>query len=306
MIESPARIKTIIPKHVQIETINGVCSARCVMCTIEDWTRKIEIMTNENFEKILRKFVPHKDKIEFLTVHGFAEPLLDKNLPAKVKIAKQLGFNGVGFASNCTELDEKHSRDLLEAGLDTLICSIDGFTKETHEKIRVRTNFDILRANVERFIRMRDAGGYKTRVMIRFIRQEANREEWPAYLQYWSERIDPSKRDEIVKFDVHNWGDKIEDYSQQDINPDLPMDGLICSDVFERMFIYSSGAVALCCADDNGFYDQGNVLTHDPIELYNGEIFTRYRETMKDGKILSLKHCENCTIPRSRSLKEKK
>ncbi len=296
-------MERIIPQHVQIETINGVCSARCVMCNIEDWTRKIRIMTREEFAVILRKFLPYKDEIRFWTLHGFAEPLLDKDLHVKVRMAKELGFRGVGFASNCTELDETCAKGLLEAGLDTIICSIDGARKETHEKIRVKTNFDVVVANVERFIRLRDEGGHKTRVMLRFIRQAANMEEWPEYKAYWSARVDRSKRDEVVKFDVHNWGDQHEQYTGQDIHPDLPMEGLLCSDVFERMFIFSSGDVAHCCADDNKFFEHGNVLTGDPIDIYNNEIFARYRRVMKDGKILSLKHCESCTIPRSRMLK---
>ncbi len=297
-------MERVIPKHVQIETINGVCSARCVMCNIDDWTRKVKIMGCEDFRGILQKFLPYRDQIEFWTLHGFAEPLLDRELPQKVRIAKDMGFHGIGFASNCTELSEECSRRLLEAGMDTLICSIDGAKKETHEKIRMRTNFDEVVANVERFIRLRNEGNYTTRVMLRFIRQAANLAEWPAYLEYWSARIDPSKRDEVVKFDVHNWGDQHEHYGEQDIHPDLPMDGLVCSDVFERMFIYSSGNVALCCADDNGFYNHNNVMQADPIEIYNNEIFTRYRQTMLEGNILKLKHCENCTIPRSRALKE--
>jgi hypothetical protein len=228
---------------------------------------------------------------------------LDRGLADKVRIAKDMGFRGVGFASNCTELDEKTSHALLEAGLDTLICSIDGFTKQTHEAIRVRTNFDEVVKNVENFIRLRNEGRCHTRVMIRFIRQELNKQEWPSYLDYWSARIDRSKNDDVVKFDVHNWGDKIEAYGDQDIHKEMSIEGFVCSDVFERMFIFSNGSVALCCADDNVFYDHGNVLKADPIDIYNNEIFTRYRRTMLEGKILELKHCEGCTIPRSRSLK---
>ncbi len=296
-------MEKVIPKHVQIETINGVCSARCPMCTIETWTRKVNTMTQDQLRSLLIKFQPHKEKIQFLTLHGFAEPLLDRELPAKVRMAKELGFQGVGFASNCTHLDERMAKELLAAGLDTIICSIDGIRKETHEAIRPRTDFDVLVANVERFIRLRNEGNYGTRVMIRFIRQQLNRDEWPVYRAYWAERIDTARRDEIVKFEIHNWGDKIENYENQDLNDNLPLDGLVCSDVFERMFIYSDGSVALCCADDNGFFDHGNVFELDPIDIYNNKIFSRYRRVMEEGKILSLKHCESCTIPRSRALK---
>jgi hypothetical protein len=61
----------------------------------------------------------------------------------------------------------------------------------------------------------------------------------------------------------------------------MVLDNYICQDVFERMIIYSNGNVALCCADDNGFFKLGNVIDSDPIRIYNNEIFTNYREKMQ-------------------------
>ena len=79
---------------------------------------------------------------------------------------------------------------------------------------------------------------------------------------------------------------------------------LRCEDVYSRMIIYSNGDVALCCADYNGFYALGNLLTDDPIEIYNNAIFTRFRRMMNDGKLYELKECKLCSIPISRYYKE--
>lgn len=62
----------------------------------------------------------------------------------------------------------------------------------------------------------------------------------------------PKMGDIIVKFDVHNWGDQLDDYQAKDMNNDLKK-SYICQDVFERMWILSNGDVGLRCADDNGF-----------------------------------------------------
>lgn len=140
------------PKHLQIETINGVCSAHCSMCTIDQWKRKPQVMSTETFSSILAKFLPYQEHLEYLTLHFCGEPLLDSSLPEKVNIAKNLNFKGVGFATNCTHLNENMAERLLKAGLDTIICSIDGINKETHESIRVRTNFDEIVRNVQQFI----------------------------------------------------------------------------------------------------------------------------------------------------------
>jgi MoaA/NifB/PqqE/SkfB family radical SAM enzyme len=155
----------------------------------------------------------YKDKIGYITLHGLGEPLLDRGLPEKVKIAKDMGFKGTGFASNCTHLTENISLELLDAGLDSIICSIDGINKETHEAIRVGTDFDQIVSNVQRFIGLRNKFG-KTRVLVRFIRQEKNRHEFDAFKAYWKAKLDSELGDDVLVFDVHNWGEKLDNYAQ--------------------------------------------------------------------------------------------
>lgn len=174
-------MKDVIPKHIQIETINGVCNLRCIMCSWQTWTRKPNVMDRTTYKKILEKFKPYREHIQHITLQGLGEPLLDRELAKKVKIAKEIGFKGVGFSTNCTELDERRCQELIEAGLDTIICGIDGINKHTHEAIRVGANFGKIVSNVKNFIKIQDKCG-KTKVMIRFIRQEINEGEWPDFL----------------------------------------------------------------------------------------------------------------------------
>ncbi len=251
---------------------------------------------------IMNKFLKYKDKIEYATLHGCGEPLLDKGLAEKVKIAKDMGFRGTGFATNCTHLAEDMSLKLLEAGLDSIICSIDGIHKKTHEAIRGGTDFDQIVANVHRFIELGNKFG-KTRVLVRFIRQEKNRSEFDAFKAYWKENLDSELGDDVLVFDVHNWGEKLDNYAQLDFNEFVREHTLKCEDVYSRMLIYSNGNVGLCCADDNGFYELGNVIHDDPIEIYNNKIFTYFRDMMDQGRLLELRECKNCTIPRSRFIK---
>ena len=203
-------------------------------------------------------------------------------------------------------LTEKRSKQLLDAGLDTIICSIDGIKKETHETIRQRTNFDKIVANVERFIEMRNemaARGEKaTRVMVRFIMQDLNKDEYPAYKAYWEARIDPSLNDQVVFFPIHNWGGQTENWQK---NLDRYGSGEVfqCEDMYERFIVFSDGDVSHCDADYNGFFPHGNVFKDHFLEIYNGDIFNRYRQKMVEGKLCDLEHCKSCSIPHARAEK---
>lgn len=293
----------IIPSHVQVEVVNGMCTSRCTMCSYKEWRRKPHIMDNNAFRRVLEWFVPYQDQIEYVSLQGWGEPLLDESLPEKVRIAKEMGFRGVGFATNATELDETMSRRLLEVGLDSVICGIDGICKETHESIRRGTNFDQIVANVKGFIRMRNETNGHTRVVIRLIRQKANVDEWAEFQEYWLSQLDPARDDDVFVFDIHNCAGSIEDYDEFDVNPDVEL-GTVCEELTKRIMILSNGDVAFCNADINGFYDLGSALDTDPLKIFNNETFNRVRQTMAEGRIHELEHCKECTIPRSRVLKK--
>lgn len=267
------------------------------MCPIENWDRKTQVMKFDFFARILENLKPYAGNVEYTSLHGCGEPLMDKSLPQKIELARKLGFGNIHFATNGTELTEKTARKLLDSGLHEMICSIDGITKETHEAIRVRTNFDDVKANVLRFIKMRNEGGYNTKVFIRFIKQKLNAHEWQAYEAFWRQEVDPTKGDRVSFIPVHNWGEG--DFTDH-LNATQKPTGVAtyCQDLFERVYIYASGKMALCCADDNGWYDLGDASVNDPVELFNtSPVFQHHRDLITAGKIAQLDHCKDCTLP---------
>ena len=187
--------------------------------------------------------------------------------------------------------------------MDTIIFSIDGINKKTYESIRVGVDFDQVISNVKNFIKIRNTSG-KTRVVMRFIRQESNKDEWPQFNEYWSSLLNEDFGDEILYFDIHNWGGTIKEEDKTETDTD-DENIILCSDLFERFYIYSDGKIGFCCADDNGFFEMENIVTSDPIDIFNNEIFTYYRMKMKEGKIQELEVCKSCSIPFSRSKKMK-
>ncbi|NLW77106.1 MAG: hypothetical protein GXY18_11885 [Methanomicrobiales archaeon] len=275
------------------------------MCTYATWTRQKGIMDFFTFKSIVDKFLPYRGNLEYVTIHGCGEPLLDPELEKKVQYLKFHDFKGTGFATNCTHLFPDRSENLILAGLDTIICSVDGYKKETHEMIRVGTDFDEIIKNIHLFIDLRNnylkKGCKKVpRVIIRFIRQQLNYTEWDDYHSYWSSFLNTSIGDRVIYFDVHNWGDSLKKYSQQNVQLNYPKGKIICEDIFSRMIIFANGDVSFCCGDENGFFQLGNVLIDDPIAIFNNEKFRTYREEMNNGNFFNLEYCKECTIPLSR------
>ena len=128
------------PSHLQIETVNRICNARCTMCTIDFIPDKSKVVEDENshtgfsreagmmplnrYQQIIDKFEGHKEYIKYISLHGCGEPLLDPTLDLKVRYTKEKGFRNVGFTSNCHFLSEALAEKLLKAGLNCIIPSI--------------------------------------------------------------------------------------------------------------------------------------------------------------------------------------
>lgn len=286
------------PKHIFIETVGSVCTTTCIMCSKPKWERKPVIMSDDIFERILQNFMKYRDKIEKISFFNFGEPLLDRKIGPRIFRTRELGFRGTGISTNATELTEEKSMSLLDAGLETLICSLDGVKAETHEMIRVGADFKQIVQNILNFLKLRDGHESRTRLVIRFTAQRINIDQWPEFKEFWLSKLDSSYNDIVFFMRVHSWGEGNDGFKSQDTVEDHT--SYICPDFLTKQYIFADGSVAFCCADYNGVYELGNAAFEDPIELYNKAIFKKYRDYMKQGRIRELDLCKECSIPMSR------
>jgi len=265
------------------------------MCPIGKSKRK-EIMKNGVFERILQRLLPIRENINILTLLGLGETLMDTKIIDKIRIAKRYKFSEVGIFSNGMNLTERTALRLLYAGLDSIVLSIDGFKKETEESIRIGSNFERIVENIDSFIEIRKALNAKTKIIIRFTKQEKNKDEWLNFLEFWSGKLSKDHGDAIFSYNIHNAGDET---IKNESSRNIPTENLKCPEVFNRMIIFSDGSIGLCCGDQFGHYDIGNILESDPIELYNHKLFQHYREEMIQGNISNLELCKSCTVAHS-------
>lgn len=288
----------LIPRRLTVETVFG-CNARCIMCPIDFPTkREKQIMSTEMYNSIVDSMAIYANQIEKFDLFGLGEPLLDPHLFARIRYAKSRGFRSIGISTNAHLLTPEKQRPLMESGVDTTIFSIDGVNKETHEGIRIRTDFDSVVRNCISTIKLRDDGGYKTRFVVRFIRQAANYNQWEEFRRFWLSAISPEKKDFITLYDAHSWGGKVA--TKTDIlkshlaNPEI--ETMPCHHL-NNLIILSDGSVPLCSEDwlDSPFR-LGNVKNSSPIEIFNSPKFNRIRQVHAVGKKNRIPICRECTV----------
>jgi len=290
--------KLLIPKRLTIETVFG-CNASCTMCVIDLPTkRKKGIMPLEMSKYILDELAPYKNQIEMLDLFGLGEPLLDPYIFQRIKYAKEKGFRNIAISTNADLLDKEKQRKLLETGIDTVLFSIDGVKKETHENIRRGVNFERVVENCQSIIKMRDEGDYKTRFVMRFIRQDSNKDEWEAFRKFWMPKLSIEKRDLMIIYNMHSWGGEIstKDAIMKDSGRNPEIEKQPCHHL-NNLIILADGTVPLCSEDFlHGKYNFGNVKDSSPLEIFNCEKFNKIRQIHLNGKKNTLELCKECTV----------
>lgn len=80
--------------EIRIET-STLCNFRCKFCphSTKSFTRKKQIMSNDLFNQIVRKTQSEVPFITEVTVSGFGEAFLDKEIIQKISFAKFMGYN---------------------------------------------------------------------------------------------------------------------------------------------------------------------------------------------------------------------
>lgn len=289
---------TKIPKRLQIETIYG-CNARCVMCALTfGSSRPKGIMTKRMFKSVVDSLVPYSGSIDKTDLFAMGEPMLDPHIFERIRYVRDGGFKNVAISTNADLLNDSKQRKLLETGIETVIFSIDGINKKTHESIRPGVMFENVISNCQSIIRKRDKGNYKTRFLMRFIRQESNSPEWEEFRAFWRLRLSPVKGDRLIKYDVNTMGGAV--FSKAELvgdRIDQHIEELPCHQVFDRLIVLSDGTVPLCCEDTPKAKNiMGNVKDDSAINIFNGKSFRRMREIHRNGQKNSIPVCENCTM----------
>jgi radical SAM protein with 4Fe4S-binding SPASM domain len=211
------------------------------------------------------------------------EPLIHPLLPLMIKRAKAGGVLEVQINTNGQLLTPQKARDLCDAGLDRIIISADGTTKETYESIRHNASWEKLLDNIS-FLRC-----LKNRPIIRIQTcvLPQNKHEISGYKKFWSKYAD-----EIV---IHQSFDPLRKKDKNLARKHKKR----CPQLWQRLVVSWNGDVHTCCVDWASKGILGNVTKKSLSELWVGNKENRIRQLyrMRLGWITEpCKSCDNFKV----------
>lgn len=283
------------PKFFEVETVNA-CNARCLMCTINDWSKRESLVMDSGlWDKFLEEIKEYSHWIDRVNLSRDGEPLLDKDLTSKVKDLKAANIRYITFSTNGSLLDQEKSRSLLAAGLDDIMFSIDGATKQTFEKIRIGLNFEAVVENCMNFIRMRDAGSYETTIRVRMVLLDKNKHELDTWFDFWRPLLRAGDR--VYAKPAHSWGNQLAGHEKmaESIRP-KDYSGQPCISPWSTMIIKVNGDIPLCPVDFQCRFFMGNLRNSSIKEIWHCDGFEKVRAKLLAGQRDELGLCKDCYL----------
>lgn len=130
---------------VNIETVSG-CNLECVYCSLRN--RPLGFMPVERLSRILDGFADAREDL-LVALYLGGEPFLNKDFHELVRLTREKGFFNVRTHTNGTVRRPGLWREVFDAGLTSVVFSVDGSDPEDFERIRPGASFKVVRENIE-------------------------------------------------------------------------------------------------------------------------------------------------------------
>jgi len=300
LLEQFEKYRSKEPVIYNIETTNA-CNMKCKMCPRTTMmTRKIETIDIETFNNVIEQIrpytkeewaiwqnfvekkygIPRNDMSEnhfflhvipkVLVLHGYGDPLLDKNMPKRVKRLTEKGIPSY-FSCNPANIDLEKNLEMFRNGLGYIKYSIESVDDFLHKKIRGEaSNFSGSYQKILQLLEEKEKGGYQTTIVITMLDlKRANQIEEYRKLKKAFKGLDIYL---YLKSQDQQWYENKYDGTKSIHWMEF------CQFPWSSMTIKSNGEAAMCVEDFNNEIILGEVRKETLYEIWNGKRYTQFRD----------------------------
>jgi MoaA/NifB/PqqE/SkfB family radical SAM enzyme len=181
------------------------------------------------------------------------------------------------------------AKRLLASPLGYLSFSFDGCTPEVYERLRPPAKFDRVRANIRRYLQIKEndsgRGPYTT---VEIIRMRETESYIDSFLAEWTD----SGADDVHVTECMMWHDSVPDHRPEETRLGSAYNP--CAAPFRHGCVLADGTAVPCCTDVNGQLPLGNVTERPFSELWTGNSYRQLRLSMLTGTLPEDSICSGC------------
>ncbi len=274
------------PIYLLIEPVSA-CNLRCIMCfqIDESFTSSKSFMGMIDFD-LFKKIVDEavKGGTRAITLASRGEPTLHPKLGEMLEYCSGKFFE-IKINTNATKLTDKLIHQILKNGVTNMVFSIDSYSKDEYESIRVKGVFDEVVNNVKRFKEIKEEFYSDSRCETRVSGVKVDKKQDPVkFKNFWNDYVD-----NVVMVEMENRWDTYH-------NPKEIMGSGACNYLWERMYIWYDGLCNPCDVDYKSELCVGSVKENSLQDIWNGKKFTTLRNEHLNGNRNKVYPCDRCPV----------
>jgi radical SAM protein with 4Fe4S-binding SPASM domain len=296
------------PRLAIIDPTN-ICNLKCPLCPTGsgnlDYPPKH--MTIELFKIIIAK-LPF---VKQISLFNWGEPFLCPDIIPIIQHAKSLGKDVLIHSNFSLNMNDDFMDQIVESGLDGLVLSIDGFSKDAYSAYRRGGRIEVVMANLERIVHIREYKGHGPHIIWKFIINNFNVHEILMAKEYakklgigfvvdkmglGDDLVDAILKDNLddrIEYWVGNVPEELKAYPRS--KPSEP-----CSSLINYIFINPDGLVSPCCWTSSRSSTFGDLAHQSFDNIWNGPKYQHSRSLFYKMKTSSLDKtesiCDNCNL----------
>ncbi len=285
------------PLRVNIDPCDA-CNFKCDFCfQCKSTEFKGSIMSTDLFERTISQLKEFDEPINVIQLFCLGEPLLNKNVPLFIRrIREENVAREVKITTNGSLLTHSLIDDLMEAGLNEFVISLNGLKDEDFERVsKTKLSFETLFDN----IRYLYAHKGECHVHIKIVGDYFSEDEQKFFINTIGTYADTINIDGITN---HWSGIKVTDKQQQQYNvgEGTFKDWPICSLCFYELVVHSDGSVSPCAADwQKDKQNLGNITETSLKKIWESEKRREMLVSFLQGTQNPYIACRECEYPGS-------
>lgn len=293
----PEYFKRITPKLFTLEPVLG-CDLRCPECAVggNRITKKKGWMRFEQFKILADKIRPY---CQYLYLHHNGEPMLNRDIFKMIEYFSP--FANINISTNAQSMTEERAERLILSGVKDVIVSIDGVSQETYAHYRVGGSVQKAFQALKHLQKYNLKHGSKVKIMPQFCVFRHNEHEMEPFAKIChSLRLRPFFKTPFIR---HN--SMFKNASNGYRRPAYPNIGAVkqamakhCQVPLMSFNVLLDGTCVLCCADNNGSTDYGNLYEQEVMDIWHSPEYLKDRWDLLTGNAppFCTENCLNWTV----------
>ena len=282
----------------EVEPIQGLVS------------HKQGLLALDNYRRIIAQIAPYAHTVQLFWQ---GEPLLNDALPEMVKIAREAGLYTI-VSTNAQRLDQPMAEALVQAGLNRIIVSMDGWTQQTYEQYRQGGDVEKVKQAVRYLSQARDLSPFTFHlspftfhrsplIELQCLYLRTNEAEWSIlrqeYRRLGADRL-TMKTAQLYNYEQgsplmpmdaryarYKWNGKLQRYELKRKMRKR------CLRLWSGCVIDVQGDVLPCCYDKDKHFVLGNIYRQDLRDIWSGDKAAAFRRQLLSARE-RVPMCCNC------------